>query len=195
VVRSLQATLTVLAFTLLVCAAPADAQARLDGFLLPDKTDVESIERACSGSTTGLHSLKARVAAAVDDWLSTASQGSLPEAQVTLNRVFDPIRSAGGLSPQMSLYVSCMEKALRQLLDRPRPVNGVGTSRPLWAGGAASEQEMWSRGCQEAEQAAIAKLRVYCSERIFVPTITECTRGNGNPRAYTAQVTGECRIR
>jgi hypothetical protein len=54
---------------------------------------------------------------------------------------------------------------------------------------------MWHSGCQEAQTAAVEKLRAGCGGRVFFMQNSQCTQGDGDSGIYAAQVFGECRVR
>jgi hypothetical protein len=172
--------------------------ALVDESALPSPQAVEAMEQTCANNFTGVRAAKAPIDAAITQWRSKAATGSMTEAQQSLESAFESIRFDGPVTPQVSLCVACVKKALKQYLttqaDKPRPVDGVAVSQPQSRAAFGSDQDMWRGGCKQAEDAAVATLRASCGERTFVPTTTDCTEGSGDPRTYTAQVAGECRV-
>ena len=116
-----------------------------------------------------------------------------------LDGYLEQVRAHSNLSGRKSIYVICFEKALRQFVDvqreKPRVLVATGNSQTLQRMSFASEDEIWRRGCKDAETEALTKLRQQCGEREFVQTNTDCAQAAGEARVYTAQVGGECRGR
>ncbi len=185
---------------LVACAASvAQAQDAADEDFHPTDGQVKELEHSCAVNDPGMVALEEKVSAAVADWRK-ATAGTAPGSALRqLDGFFDQARNHGSLSGRKSIYVLCVEKALRQFVDvrREKPVAlvDVGSSQALRRLSFATEDEIWRRGCKQAESDALSKLQLRCGDRTFVQTNSDCAQGAGDVRTYTAQVSGECRAR
>jgi hypothetical protein len=193
-------TLTPVALVLLVsCATVTLAQETAAEDYHPTDAQVRQLQHSCSVSDAGMQELQGRVISAVADWRkATTSEGPLA-AMRELDGYFEQLRNHGGLSGKKSIYVLCVEKSVRQFVElqreKPQALAASGNSEPLLRSAFASEDEIWRRGCAQAESDAVAKLRQRCGDRTFVETSSDCPQGAGNIRTYTNQVSGECRAK
>ena len=155
------------------------------------------MQQSCGLNDTGMLTLERKVGTVVALW-NKATAGAGPAAALRqLGGFFDQLRSEGGLSGRKAIYVFCVEKALRAFIDsqreKPQAVEDLGSSEPLQRSAFASEEEIWRRGCQQAQSDASSRLQARCGERAFAVIGSDCAQRSGNVRTYTAQVQGECR--
>jgi hypothetical protein len=184
---------------LLCRAAVALAQDDVEEDFHPTDVQVRQIEQTCTVSESGMPALDKKVSAAVIDW-TKATAGTAPGSALRqLSGYLEQVRSQSNLSGRKGIYLLCVEKGLRQFVDarreKPTAVVASGSSQALQRMSFASEDEIWHRGCQDAESDAVSKLKQRCGERTFVTTSSECAQASGNVRTYTTQVSGECRGR
>ena len=184
---------------LLSCASITLAQDGVDEDFHPTDGQLKELEQSCAVSDPGMLALEEKVSAAVTDWRKATAGAAPGSAMRQLDGFFDQVRNHGSLSGRKSIYVLCVEKALRQFVEvrreKPLAVVGVGSSQSLRRLSFGSEDEIWRRGCQQAESDAMSKLQLRCGDRTFVQTNSDCAQGAGEVRTYTAQVSGECRAR
>lgn len=187
------------ALILLLCTADTLAQDLADGDFHPTDAQVKAMEQSCAVSDAGMPALAARVNAAIADWRKATAGTGPVSAMRQLDGFFDQVRNRGGLSGLKSIYVLCVEKALRQFVDlqrdKPQAVAGSGSSSPLNRASFASDEDIWRGGCQQAESDAVSKLQPRCGDRRFFVVTSDCAQRSGSVRTYIAQVEGECRAK
>jgi hypothetical protein len=191
--------LTPVALLLLSCASVTMAQESTDEDYHPTDAQVKQLQQSCSVSDAGMLELQEKLVAAVAAWSrATRSDGPLAALR-QLDGYFEQVRNHGGLSGKKSIYVLCVEKAVRQFVElrreKPQMLVANGNSEPLQRSAFNSEDEIWRRGCSQAESDALDKLRRSCGDRTFVESSSDCPQGAGNVRTYTNQVSGECRVK
>jgi hypothetical protein len=184
---------------LLSCATVAVAQAPADEDYHPTDAQTKQLQQACAVSDSGMAELGEKLAAAIDAWRkATQSDGPLAALR-QLDGYFEQVRSHGGLSGKKSMYVLCVEKSVRQFVEvqreKPQMLVASGSSTPLQRSAFGSDDEMWHKGCQQAESDALTKLKSLCGDRVFAETSSDCAQETGPVRTYTNQVNGQCRIR
>ena len=193
-------TLTPVVFLILLsCASVTLALETSDEDYHPTDAQVKQLQQPCAMSDTGMVDLEAKLTAAIADWRkATTSDGPLA-AMRQLDGYFDQVRNHTGLSGKKAIYLLCVEKAVKQFVElrreKPQPLAASGNSEPLQRSAFGSEDEIWRRGCQQAEADALAKLRLRCGDRTFAETSSDCPQGTGSVRTYTNQVNGECRVK
>jgi hypothetical protein len=175
----------------------ASAQNPAGGDFHPTDAQVRQMVQTCAEDDPSMLALGNKVSAAVADW-KRATAGTGPAAAAKrLDGFFDRVRTEGGLSGRKSIYVLCVEKALRQFVEawreKPEPVSDNGVSDALQRPDFASEEDIWRSGCRQAERDATSKLQALCGDREFVATGSDCAQLSGSVRTYTAHVDGECR--
>jgi len=169
----------------------------MDNDFHPTDAQVKEMQQSCDVSEAGIVALQEKVRTAVSDW-NKATAGARPVASLKrLSESFDRVRNDGRLSGRKSIYVLCVEKALRQFVEstraQPDPVAGSGSSRPMQLSSFRSEDEIWGSGCRQAEDDAVSKLQARCGDRTLVVVNSQCAQSSGSVRTYTAEVQGECR--
>lgn len=184
---------------LLACASVAFAQEAEDENFHPADADVKQMQQSCFVADAGMVTLQQRVTSAIADWAkATASDGPLA-AMKKLDGYFEQVRNQGAQSGKKGIYLLCVEKSMKQFVEarrvRPQVLNATGNSQPLQQSAFASEEEIWKRGCQQAEADAMTKLKERCGDRTFVQTNSDCAQMAGSVRTYSSQVTGECRLK
>lgn len=187
----------VTAVVLLMCGVAAWAEDVAGEDFHPTDRQLGEMQESCAVSDSGMLALENKVRAAVADW-TKATAGMGPAAAVKrLDEHFERVRSDGGLSGRKSIYVLCVEKAVRQFVDawreKPQPVDASGVSSALQRSAFTSEEDIWRNGCREAEKDAVSRLQSRCGDREFVAVGTDCAQLSGAVRTYTAHVDGECR--
>jgi hypothetical protein len=192
VVRHLPGVLVLLMWTMV-----ASAQDFADDDFHPTDAQVKVMQQSCALDEPGMLALQQKVSSAVSDW-DRATAGARPAAAVKkLDEFFDRVRDNGRLSGRKSIYVICVEKAMRQFVEiqrgRPQLMAGSGQSKPLQLSGFSSEEEIWRSGCRQAVEDAASRLQPRCGDRTFVVVSSECAQGSGSVRIYTAAVQVECR--
>jgi hypothetical protein len=185
------------AFVLLTCTAVASAQNLGEADFHPTDAQVKEMQQSCAVNEAGILTLQQKVSAAISDW-SKATVGARPAAAMKhLEEFFDRVRNDGHLSGRKSIYVLCVDKALRQFVEarreQPQALAGSGNSKPLQLSSFSSEEEIWRSGCRQAEDDAVSNLQSRCGDRTFVVVNSQCPQGSGSVRTYTAEVQGECR--
>ena len=193
-------TLTPLVLLILLsCASVTLAQEPAGEDYHPTDVQLKQLQQACSVSDAGMLELAGKVSSAIADWRKATSSDGPLSALRQLDGYLDKARNGGALSGKKSIYVLCVEKAVRQFVEvqreKPQVVAANGNSEPLQRSAFGSEDEIWRRGCQQAEADALAKLRQRCGDRTFVETSSDCAQGAGGVRTYTNQVSGECRLK
>ncbi len=185
------------ALVLLTCNLLASVEAVADDDFHPTDAQVKQMQESCEVSDTGMLALEEKVRATVADWRTATADTGPASAMRRLEEFFGRLRSDSALSGRKSMYVLCVEKAVRQFVDawreKPEPVSESGASSPLQRSAFASEEDIWKNGCRDAEKDAVSKLQSRCGEREFVALGTDCAQLSGDVRTYTAQVEGECR--
>jgi hypothetical protein len=187
------------ALMLLTCITVTSAQDLVDAEFHPTDAQVKEMQQSCAVNEAGILALQQKVSAAISDW-NEATVGARPGAAMKhLEEFFDRVRNDGHLSGRKSIYVLCVEKALRQFVEsrreQPQAVAGSGNSKSLQLSSFSSEEEIWRSGCRQAEDDAVSKLQSRCGDRTFVVVNSQCPQGSGSVRTYTAEVQGECRDR
>lgn len=185
------------ALILLMCTAITVAQGLADEDFHPTDAQVKAMEQSCAVNDAGMLALAQKVSAAIADWKkATVGTGPMSAAR-QLDGFFDQVRNRGGLSGLKTIYVLCVEKALRQFVDmrrdKPQAVVGSGSSNPLDRASFASDEDIWRSGCEQAQGDAVAKLQSRCGDRKFIVVTSDCAQRSGSVRTYIAQVDGECR--
>lgn len=183
---------------LLACTSIACAQETEDENFHPTDADVKQMQQSCFVADAGMVTLQQRISSAIADWTkATASDGPLA-AMKKLDGYFEQVRSQGAVGKK-AIYVLCVEKSMKQFVEarreRPQVLAATGNSPPLQQSAFASEEEIWKRGCQQAEADAMIKLKARCGDRTFVQTNSDCAQMAGSVRTYSSQVTGECRLK
>jgi len=182
---------------LLTCTATAVGQEVMNNDFHPTAAQVNEIQQSCDLAEAGMVALRDKVNAVVSDW-NKATAGARPAVALKrLGEAFDGLRNDGRLSGRKSIYLLCVEKALRQFVDttraQPEPVAGSGNSSTLQLSDFRTEEEIWSAGCRQAEDDAASKLQARCGDRTLVVVNSQCAQSFGSVRTYTAEVQGECR--
>ena len=184
-------------FTLLTCATLALAQDILDEDYHPGPAEVRDMQKACAVNEAGTLALQEQLGKAITDWNSATAQARPAAALRQLGDFLDRVRQEGHLSGRKEMYVLCVEKAVRQFVEvrreKPQPVTGSGSSKPLQLSSFSSEEEIWRSGCQQAQEDAITRLQLRCADRTLVVVTSQCPQVSGTVRTYTAEVQGECR--
>jgi hypothetical protein len=180
-----------------MCTIVASAQDVVEDDFHPTGAQVKEIQQTCEVSEAGILALQEKVSTAISDW-NKATAGARPAAAVKrLSEFFDGVRNGGRLSGRKSIYVLCVEKAVRQFVEswreRPQAVAGFGNSQLLQLSSFSSEEAIWRSGCRQAEDDAVSRLQPRCGGRTLVVMNSECAQSVGSVRTYTAQVQGECR--
>jgi hypothetical protein len=175
----------------------AAGQEAMENDFHPTDTQVKEMQESCAVNEAGIVALQGKVSTAVSDW-NKATAGARPAAALKrLSESFDRVRNDGRLSGRKSIYVLCVEKALRQFVEsrraQPEPVAGSGNSGPLQVSSFRSEDEIWASGCRQAEDDAVSKLQTRCGDRTLAVVNSQCAQSFGTVRTYTAEVHGECR--
>jgi hypothetical protein len=181
----------------LMCTGGASAQEVVQDDFHPTGAQVKEMQESCEVSEAGILALQGKVSRAISDW-NKATAGAGPATAVKrLSEFFDHARDDGRLSGRKSIYVLCVEKAVRQFVEswreQPLAVAGAGSSNLLQLSSFSSEEAIWRSGCQQAEDDAVSKLQPRCGGRTLVVVNSECAQSAGSLRTYTAQVQGECR--
>lgn len=180
-----------------MCTAATLAQDPADDDFHPTDAQVKVMEQSCAVSDTGMLALAEKVNAAIADWKKATAVSGPVSAMRQLDGFFDQVRNRGGLSGLKSIYLGCVERAVRQFVDlrreRPQAVAASGSSTPLDRSSFAAEEDIWRSGCKQAENDAVSKLQARCGERRFVEVTSDCAQLTGSVRTYTAHVDGECR--
>jgi hypothetical protein len=184
---------------LLACASPAFAQETEDENYHPAAADVKQMQQSCFVADAGMVTLQERLTSAIADWTkATAADGPLA-AMKKLDGYFEQVRNQGAQSGKKAIFLLCIEKSMKQFVEarreRPQVMAATGNSPQLQQSAFASEEEIWRRGCQQAEADAMTKLKERCGERTFVQTNSDCAQMSGSVRTYTSQVSGECRLK
>jgi hypothetical protein len=184
---------------LLSCATLAVAQDTADEDYHPTDAQVKQLQQACTVSDTGMAELGERLGSAIDAWRKATSSDGPLAALRQLDGYFEQVRTRSALSGKKSMYVLCVEKAVRQFVEvqreKPQMLVASGSSTPLQRSTFGSDDEIWRRGCQQAESDALTKLKSLCGDRVFAETSSDCAQQTGPVRTYTNQVSGQCRIR
>ena len=184
---------------LCACASITFAQAAEDEDFHPTVADVKQMQQSCFVADAGMATLEQRISSAIADWTKVTASESPLSAMKKLDGYFEQVRNQGALSGKKSIYVLCVEKSIKQFVEarrvRPQVLSASGNSQPLQLSAFGSEDEIWRRGCSQAEADAMTKLRERCGERTFVQTNSDCAQMSGSVRTYTSQVSGECRIK
>ncbi len=187
------------ALVLLACGVVAFGQDVTEDDIHPTDAQVKEMQQSCAVSDTGMLSLGEKVSAAVADWRTATAGSGAAAALKQLDGFFDRVRNDGGLSGRKAIYVICVAKAVRQFVDsqrdRPQAVDGTGSSSPLRLSAFTSEDEIWQKGCQQAQSDAVSKLQARCGDRTLAVISSECAQITGSVRTYLAEVNGECRGR
>lgn len=191
-------TLTpVVCLLLLSCATATLAQESAEEDYHPTDAQVKQLQQACAVSDSGMVELQEKVGSAIADWRKTTLLDGPLAAVRQLDGYFEQVRSR--LSGKKAMYVLCVEKSVKQFVEaqreKPQVLVASGNSEPLQRSAFGSEDEIWRRGCQQAEADALTKLRARCGDRVFAETSSDCPQGGGAVRTYTNQVSGQCRIR
>lgn len=189
----------VVVLILLACASITFAQGTEDEDFHPTDADLKQMLQSCFVADAGMSTLQQKVSAAIADWAKVTASDGPSSAMKKLDGYFEQVRSQGALSGKKAIYVLCVEKSMKQFVEarrvRPQAVSASGNSPPIQQSAFASEEEIWRRGCQQAEADAMTKLRERCGDRTFVQTNSDCAQMSGSVRTYTSQVSGECRIK
>ena len=178
------------------CAVSAIAQGSVERDVHPTADDISTIEQRCVVNGGRAKELIGKINEVIASWEKATAGADSALVKEQLNGVFEPVRSAGALSPQQSIFLGCIEKSLRSFVDlqlaKPIPVTAPGNSQPLQRASFASETEIWHEGCEQARLDAVSRLRAECGKGEFVALVMECPQHDGNVRVYSAQVDGEC---
>lgn len=193
-------TLTpVVCLMLLCCATVAVAQQAAEDDYHPTDTQVKQLEQTCAVNDSGMADLGEKVSAAIASWRKTTLLDGPLAALRQVDGYFEEVRNHNGLSGKKAMYVLCVEKSLKQFVElqreKPQVLVASGNSEPLQRSAFASDDEIWRKGCLQAEADALTKLRSRCGDRVFAETNSDCPQGSGAVRTYTNQVSGQCRIR
>ena len=187
------------ALFLLSCAAATPAQEAVDEDFHPTESQLKAMEQSCAVNETGMVTLDEKLNAAIADWRKATAGAGPGSAMRQLDGFFDEVRNHGALSGKKTIYMLCVEKAVRQFIEsrreKPQPLADSGSSQLLQRASFASEEDIWRRGCEQAESDALSKLRQRCGDRTFVETNSDCAQLSGSARTYTVQVSGECRAK
>ena len=189
----------VVCLMLLSCATVALAQETADDDYHPTDAQVKQLEQTCAVSDSGMTDLGEKVSSAIASWRKTTLLDGPLAALRQLDGYFEDVRSHNGLSGKKAMYVLCVEKSLKQFVElqreKPQVLVASGNSEPLQRSAFASDDEIWRKGCLQAEADALTKLKSRCGDRVFAETSSDCPQGSGAVRTYTNQVSGQCRVR
>jgi hypothetical protein len=187
------------AAVLLMCTTATLSQESASDDFHPTDDQVKAMEQSCAVSDTGILAFRQKVTAAIADWKKATVETGPGTALRQLDGFFDQVRNHGALTGLKSIYVLCVEKAVRQYVDLrregPQAVADSGSSTPLNRASFASDDDIWRSGCKQAESDAVSKLKSRCGDRKFVVVTSDCAQLTGPVRTYAAQVQGECRIK
>jgi hypothetical protein len=182
----------------LCSALPALAQLA-NGGVLPTEAEMAGISSACGSGNSRLATVKVQVDAAVKTWKSGAVGVEATVAKENLAGYLNRVKDDSKLEGIMKVYVDCIDRSLQRFLDRekdrPRPVSRTGSSGSLLRSSYASEEEIQSVGCGEAEVDAKRRVDEACKGRRFVAAGDgQCSRTGSSPRIYRVFLDGECRV-
>jgi hypothetical protein len=180
-------------------AVVSPAQEIADEDFHPSDSQLKTMEQACAVNETGIVSLGEKLNAAIADWRKATAGAGPGSATRQLDGFLDEVRNHGALSGKKTIYVLCVEKAVRQFIEtrreKPQPLADSGSSQLLQRASFASEDDIWRHGCQQAESDALLKLQKRCGDRTFVETNSDCAQLSGSTRTYKVEVSGECRAK
>jgi hypothetical protein len=182
-----------------MCTTATLAQDPASDDFHPTDDQVKAMEQSCAVNDTGILAFTQKVTAAIADW-KKATAGTGPGAAMRqLDGFFDQVRNHSALTGLKSIYLLCVEKAVRQYVDSrregPQAVADSGSSSPMERASFASDDDIWRSGCKQAESDAASKLKSRCGDRKLVVTTSDCAQLTGAVRTYVAQVQGECRTK
>ena len=187
------------ALMVLMCATAALAQEPGNDDFHPTDAQIKEMEQSCAVNDTGMLAFTQKVTTALTDWKKATAGTGPGSAMRQLDGFFDQVRNHGALTGIKSIYVLCVEKAVRQFVDLrregPQAVADSGNSSPLERASFASDDEIWRSGCKQAESDAMSKLKSRCGDRKLIVTTSDCAQLTGAVRTYVAQVQGECRTK
>lgn len=182
-----------------VCSASAATFAQLaNGGALPSKEEIQGLKDLCGGGDVQVVQVSGNLDAAISSWKKASAGAEVSVAKKNLAGVIAQVKNDSNLAAVTRVYVDCVSDNLQKFLDRearrPRPVSRSGQST-LLRSAYASDQEMRSAGCREAEEEARERLQSDCGSWVVATIRSSCSGTSGSPRTYTVQVDAECRFR
>lgn len=179
-------------------ASPAIFAQLANGGALPSKEEIQGLKELCGGGDVQVLQVSGNLDAAISSWKKASAGADVSVAKKNLAGVIAQVKNDSNLAAVSKIYVDCVSDNLQRFLDReakkPRPVSRSGQST-LLRSAYASDQEMRSAGCREAEDEARDRLQSDCGSWTVATIRSSCSSTSGSPRTYTVQVDAECRFK
>lgn len=179
-------------------APPAIFAQLANGGALPSKEEIQGLKDLCGGGDVQVLQVSGNLDAAISSWKKASAGADVSVAKKNLAGIIAQVKNDSNLAAVSKIYVDCVSDNLQRFLDReakkPRPVSRSGQST-LLRSAYASDQEMRSAGCREAEDEARDRLQSDCGSWAVATIRSSCSSTSGSPRTYTVQVDAECRLK